>query len=128
MPWRGALPVNTPAKNRPYEVTVMGWLFVAVGVFAFGYHLTQAGTFRPLPLDLLVIFAVELLAVVCGLYILRGHNWARWLAAAWLAAHLVGMIFHSRQALLVHAVLLALVVYALFRPESSAYFRWPKTP
>jgi hypothetical protein len=115
--------VSAATKNRPYEVTVMGWLFIAVGVLALAYHLTQVKSFRPFPIDILDIFAVELLAVICGLYILRGHNWARWLAVAWMAAHLIAMIFHSRQELLVHAVLFILVGYALFRPASTAYFR-----
>jgi hypothetical protein len=114
--------------KRPYEVTVMGWLFIAVGVLAFSYHLTQVQTFRPFPIDLLEIFAVELLAVVAGLYILRGHNWARWLAVLWMAAHLIGNMFFFRQGILVHAVLLGLIAYALFRPNSTAYFRAPKLP
>jgi hypothetical protein len=112
--------------KRPYEVTVIGWLFIAVGVFAFAYHLTQVRTLRPFPVDLLEIFAVELLAFISGLYILRGSNWARWLAVLWMAAHLIGNIFFSRQGILVHAVLLALIAYALFRPQSTAYFRAPK--
>jgi hypothetical protein len=109
--------------KRPYEVTVMGCMFIAVGVLAFAYHLTQVHTFRPFPIDLLEIFAVELLAFIAGLYILRGNNWARWLAVLWMAAHLIGNIFFFRQGILVHAVLLALIAYALFRPASTAYFR-----
>lgn len=112
--------------KRPYEVTVMGWLFIAVGVLAFAYHVTQVHTLRPFPIDLLEIFAVELLAFLAGFYILRGHNWARWLAVLWMAAHLVGNIFFFREGILVHAVLLALIAYALFRPQSSTYFRNPK--
>ncbi|HTZ48382.1 MAG TPA: hypothetical protein VMH20_12365 [Verrucomicrobiae bacterium] len=112
--------------KRPYEVTMMGWLFIAVGVLAFAYHLTQVHSFRPFPIDLLEIFVVELLAVIAGLYILYGHNWARWLAVLWMAAHLIGNIFFFRQGILVHAVLLALIAYALFRPASSDYFRAPR--
>jgi hypothetical protein len=109
--------------KRPYEVTVMGWMFIAVGVLAFAYHLTRVATFHPFPSDLLEVFVVELLAVICGLYILRGHNWARWLGVFWMAAHLIGNIFFFRQGILVHAVLFALIAYALFRPASTAYFR-----
>jgi len=109
--------------KRPYEVTVMGWMFIAVGVLAFAYHLTQVPTFHPFPIDLLEIFAVELLAFVAGLYVLRGRSWARWLAVLWMAGHLIGNIFFFRHGILVHAVLLALIAYALFRPASTAYFR-----
>lgn len=113
--------------KRPYEVTVMGWLFVAVGVLALAYHLSRVPTFHPFPIDMLEIFVVELLALICGLYILRGRNWARWLAVAWMAAHAIGSFFFlTRQAALAHAVLTLLVAYALFRPKSTAYFRVSK--
>jgi hypothetical protein len=113
--------------KRPYEVTVIGWLFIAVGVLALAFHLTRVPTFHPFPVDMLEIFVVELLALVSGLYILRGHNWARWLAVLWMAAHAIGsFVFLNRQAALAHTVLTALIAYALFRPQSTAYFRAPK--
>ena len=35
------------------------------------------------------------LAIVCGVFLLRGHNWARWLALAWIAFHVVLSAFHA---------------------------------
>ena len=29
----------------------------------------------------------ELIAIVCGVFLLQGRNWARWLALAWIASH-----------------------------------------
>ena len=35
----------------------------------------------------------ELLAMVSGAFMLRGHNWARWLALAWIIFHVILSIF-----------------------------------
>ena len=31
----------------------------------------------------------ELLAILSGVFMLRGQNWARWLALAWIAFHVI---------------------------------------
>jgi hypothetical protein len=54
---------------------------------------------------------------------LRGRNWARWLCAAWLAAHIVIAGLHTLEQLLIHAVLFVVISFLLFRPRASAYFR-----
>jgi membrane protein implicated in regulation of membrane protease activity len=53
---------------------------------------------------------------------LRGSNWARWLAIAWLAYHVVLSAFHGWQETIVHFLFFAGVAYLLFRPNASAYF------
>ena len=69
-----------------------------------------------------MILATELAALVAGVFLLRGANWARWLAIAWIAFH-VALSFGSLQRLVVHTVILLLFVYLLFRPSANAYFR-----
>jgi hypothetical protein len=53
---------------------------------------------------------------------LLGKNWARWLALAWITFHVVISFYHSIQQVLVHALVLLLFVYCLYRPAAGAYF------
>ena len=54
---------------------------------------------------------------------LRGCNWARWLALAWIAFHVVLSAFHSLPEFALHAVLCAVFAYFLLRPDAALYFR-----
>ncbi len=58
----------------------------------------------------------------CGRYSCCGRNWARWLALAWMAAHVVISVFHSKQELIIHCVLLVLIGYLFFRRTAQEYF------
>ena len=112
-------------NSRLASVTVVGWLFIAAGVVGLVYH---AGDFRTLrPLEYALVCSVRLLAVVGGVFLLRGRGWARWLVVAWMAAHVLLSILHTPVELAVHAVFLAAIVFLLFRPSASAYFRAGRT-
>lgn len=78
---------------------------------------------RPFPYDILWVELIFIVAILSGAYMLRGHNWARWLALAWIAFHVVLSIFHNLPELVVHASLCALVAFFLFRSAASRYFR-----
>ena len=54
---------------------------------------------------------------------LRGSNWARWLLIVWLGYHVALSVFHAPFELVVHSLLFAAVLYFLFRPQATAYFR-----
>src|SRR5882672_2264838 len=105
--------------KRPLPVTVFGCLFILAGTVGLIYHLRE----RPLERDYLLIFAIRLLAVVGGVFLLLGHNWARWLLLAWLAFHVVVSAFHSLSESIAHVVLLIIVGYVLLRPPASKYFQ-----
>ena len=109
-------------NKRPIAVTGIGWLFVVGGVVAFASYLNElrASAFRG---ENVWIFVIEVVAIVAGIFILRGSNWARWLAVAWMALH-VGISFLDwRRELAVHVVLFGLITYALFRADAAVYFR-----
>jgi hypothetical protein len=61
--------------------------------------------------------------VLGALFMLYGFNWARWLLVVWMAFHLVIGALHSPFQLLTHTLIFAVVLYFLFRPPASAYFR-----
>jgi NAD(P)-dependent dehydrogenase (short-subunit alcohol dehydrogenase family) len=50
---------------------------------------------RPFPFDLVIVSLLRMLAIVSGAYMLRGANWARWLAISWIAFHVGVSYFHS---------------------------------
>jgi hypothetical protein len=56
-------------------------------------------------------------------FMLYGFNWARWLLVVWIGFHIILSALHSPLQLLVHSLLFAVVLYFLFRPQASAYFR-----
>jgi hypothetical protein len=117
-------------NKRPLPVNVISWIYIAAGVVGFGVHAKELITEGVFQTDAMWLVLVPFLAMAAGVYMLRGRNWARWLAVAWMAFHVVLSAFHSAQQLAVHAVMLALFVYFLFRPEATAYFRaaQPRTP
>ena len=82
-------------KTRPWPVIVVSCLLMAAGGVGLIYHLTEFKGLQPLPYELLLISLVRLLAIIFGVYMLLGRNWARWMAMAWIAFHVVLSAFHS---------------------------------
>jgi hypothetical protein len=109
--------------QRPLSVTVIGWLFIAAGCVGLAYHATKFNSESPFHYDVIWVLLVRLLAVVCGVFLLRGSNWARWGLVVWLAYHVILSGFHSASELIMHGLLLAVVAYLLFRPRESELFR-----
>jgi uncharacterized membrane protein len=109
--------------KRPRFVTAIGWLFVAAGIVGVAYHATDLNVRSPFDDDAAWVLLVRVLAIVAGFFMLRGANWAGWLALAWIAFHVILSAFHSVSEAIAHAVLFAAVAYVLLRPEASAYFR-----
>ena len=107
--------------KRPISVTILGGLFIVAGLVGLVYHLSE----RPVEPSLVLVTFIRTLAVVGGVFLLMGRNWARWLLVAWLAFHVVVSAFHSLSEMAAHAVLLIVVAYFLFTPPASKYFQPP---
>jgi chromate transport protein ChrA len=105
--------------KRPLPVTILGCLFIVTGLAGLVYHLRES----PLDQWVVLISIVRIVAVVGGVFLLMGHNWARWLMLAWLAFHVVVSAFHSLSESIAHVVLLMVVGYFLLRPPASKYFQ-----
>ncbi len=106
--------------KRPLSITILASLYLAVGALGFGAHFRGLLAGQP---DAVAAELTELVAVVCGAFLLRGDNWARWLALAWIAFHVVLNIFQPIHELVIHALLCVAFAWILFRPESGRYFR-----
>lgn len=111
------------SRKRPVVVLVIGVLFIAIGLFDIWLGVSPL-TSNPAHLasDDLLVASVGMIALVGGIYLLKGHNWARWLLAAWMALH-VALSITQPYALLGHLVIFGLVLAGLFHPAASTYFR-----
>jgi hypothetical protein len=110
-------------NKRPLLITIISWIFIAIGSIGFLYHLREFKAHPWSEQGLLLICIVRLLAIVGGIFMLRGFNWARWLVVVWIAFHVILSAFHSLMEVAVHGLLFVVVTFLLFRPQSSAYFR-----
>jgi hypothetical protein len=106
--------------KRPLSVTIVAGVYLAVGVIGFAFHFRELLAGHP---DAVGIELTEFVAILCGAFLLRGHNWARWLALAWIAFHVVLSAFHAIPELVIHAVFCAVIAWILFRSEATRYFR-----
>jgi hypothetical protein len=106
--------------KRPFAITVLSWLFIAIGVVETVVHArTSLGSFHR---EDILIVALELVAVVAGVFMLRGENWARWVAVAWMAFHVVVGYLNGPQQVLVHAIIFAGITFLLFRADARVWF------
>jgi nicotinamide riboside transporter PnuC len=111
------------AEKRPLPVTILGWVYIVVGTTGFAYHFTDFQARNRFRYDDFWIELVRFLAIICGAFMLRGHNWARWLAVAWIVFHVILSAFHTVRELAIHCLFCAVIVWFLFRPEAARYFR-----
>jgi hypothetical protein len=99
-------------------VIFIACLFIATGSVGFLYHLS--GT--QLEPWIVLISLIRIAAVVGGIFLLRGENWARWLLIGWLGLHVVISAFHSFSECAAHLVLLLIVGYFLFTSPAAPFF------
>ena len=110
---------NLNSTKRPFQVTILGWLFIVVGILSTTYHLLKGSHDR----WMVPIVLVGIIAIVAGVFLLRGTRWARWLLLAWLAFHVVVSALNSLSDAMPHVVLLLVVGYFLLGPPTSKYFQ-----
>ena len=110
------------SNKRPISITILAWLYIAVGALTTGAHYLDFRTHKPMVNEFVWITVLGVAAVVAGVFMLRGQNWARWLALLWMATHVVISVFHLMHGLVIHSVLLLLFAYFLFRREAWEYF------
>ena len=115
------------SMKRPFAVTIISWIHIAARVSGIVCRSREFNLRHPFEAEALLPLFVRALAIVVGIFMLRGKDWARWLALAWMAFHVVLSFYHLLSQLVVHAVFLVVLAYFLFHPEAREYFRHPKT-
>ena len=112
-------------NKRPLAVTFIACLLIAAGIFGAAVHVREAVSGKVFRFEDLWVPLLGFLPAVCGIFILLGHNWARWLAVAWMAVHVALSFFDSIEKGAVHVLLMALIAYALFNRDARTYFQRP---
>ncbi len=109
------------------SVSILAWLYIGVGTVGFVSHFTEVHARNVFQYDGIWTEIIEVLAIVCGAFMLRGHNWASWLALAWIAFHVVLSAFGAFHEFAIHSVFCAAIAWFLFRPEAVRYFHGERT-
>src|SRR5215467_8282356 len=102
----------------PLSILVLSCLYTAIGTVGFAYHFPRPLTFH---YEDVWIEGTELLALIAGVFMLRGHNWARWLALAWITFH-VAISFPVVRQIAIHSLFLAVIAWLLFQSRAEQYF------
>lgn len=110
-------------NKRPLPVTIIASVYIVMGAIGFAYHWKEFEASHAFQGDILWVELIRLVAIVSGIFMLRGHNWARWIALAWIAFHVLLSAFHGWPELAVHCLFCAVIAWLLFRPDSGRYFR-----
>lgn len=108
--------------KRPLSVTLISLLFIVAGIAGIIYH---AADWKDVPAhpETIWVFVVRLLAVVGGIFALRGANWARWSLVAWIAYHVYLSFYHTNAELAMHVVIMLIVLVALFNRTAASFFK-----
>jgi hypothetical protein len=107
--------------TRPRVVTLLGWMLIALGAIECVYRLTKIHW--PVQAGDIGVPLFELIILVSGVFLLRGYDWARWLAVAWVGFHVVVGSLNSLTRGIVHGAIFLVFVWVMFRPEMNAWFR-----
>jgi len=107
--------------KRPWAVTILGAVFIFAGAVGLVYHVWN----EPFTRELLLVSLVRVIAVVGGVFLVLGHNWARWVLLAWMALHVGISLTHSVSETVAHLLLLLVIGYFLLTPPGAKYFRKP---
>jgi hypothetical protein len=121
-------------KTRPTSVTVIAWVLMIAGGISL---LTSMRTMNnplvreimsrsllPVSVQLSQMYAGLLISIVCGIGMLNGKNWARFLYVGWsVLGFLVGITTSPMKgAMLPGLVLFVIIAIFLFRPAANEYF------
>ncbi len=101
-------------NKPPIAVIVIAGLLILAGLGGLVRDFMELKSLSANHYETVWIAGVHLLAIVAGGFMLRGHNWARWLAVAWMAFHVAISIHLPLLTLLIHAAFLLLCVWFLF--------------
>ena len=112
-------------EKRPASIIVIGILFILLGTITLVHALMELINTTDRLTDLKshwMIYLSAIAAIVGGAFLLKGHNWARWLLVLWMAFHIVVGALHGLGPLLTHVVIFSVILFFLFRP-----LRWMRS-
>jgi len=108
--------------KRPISVTLISILFITAGIAGIVYHASEWKTMG-MQGETISALGIRLLAIVGGIFALRGSNIARWVLVIWILYHVALSFFHSGMELFTHAAVAVMVMFALFNSRANLYFK-----
>ena len=111
----------TNETERPLSVTIISALYVLSGFGGIVNHFSGLRS-HPVELGAVAIELLGVLGIVAGAFMLRGANWARWLALAWMAFHVAISYLNGWTKVAVHAVFLVVIAFFLLKSPAAEYF------
>jgi len=113
---------------RPRSITIFSWILIVMGSIALVAGVLPTGGITAAQRigEIKSHWYVHLsrfAAVVAGVFMLYGHNWARWLLVVWLLFHVYVGALHSTVHFILHVLLCVVGLYLLFRRPANEYFR-----
>lgn len=112
-------------ERRPRSIVVISFLFILLGVITLVHAAAELINTTDRLTDLKshwMIHVSAIAAIVGGVFLFKGHNWARRLLVLWMAFHIVVGALHGIVPLLTHVVIFSIILFFLFRRPASAYF------
>lgn len=109
-------------KKRPIAVILIAVLIMLSGIFGLVGDVMNFKSIATDHYETVWAVCVHALGIVAGVFMLRGQNWARWLAVAWMAFHVALSWGGPRGELVMHSILLVLFAYGLFRADARPFF------
>lgn len=114
-------------SHRPIPVTIVAIIYILAGGTGIIYHAREYFVQEIVSPQMIWVLCIRLIAIVCGILLLKGLGWSRWLAITWLAYHVIIGFYHTVSEGVMHLVLLGVVAVLLYLPASSAYFKLRKS-
>ena len=118
-----SLSTDTPiVRRRTPSILGVGVLFLVLGIMNVWQGVAPPfKSASPPSTESAELLAIGIAALVGGVFVLRGQNWARWLLAVWMLLHVAISVGQPGQ-LLAHLVIFGFVAFLLFRPRARACF------
>jgi hypothetical protein len=106
------------SARRPIAVLLLSCLYIAAGTIEFVANFPKLMALQG---ESILIELTELLGIFAGVFMVRGRNWARWLALVWMAFH-VAISFPVIPQVVPHSIIFTGSAWVLFRPDARRYF------
>ena len=97
-------------------------VLAASGVVGLIHHGSELSANTPLLSEQYIVLLLRLVAIVTGIFLFRGANWARWAALSWIAFHVVVSVPDVGKTL-AHIIILAIFAAVLFSRKAGTWFR-----
>ncbi len=112
--------------KRPLSIPIISWFFIIFGAIALVGSLLPLFATNSAIVEIgkhWMVYLARALAIVSGVFMLSGRNWARWLLVVWFAFHIIISFMHSPFEVVMHVVFEVVFLFFLFRAPASAYFK-----